>query len=362
MTGRVLLVVGTRPNFMKVAPVLPALRDVGLDPLLVHTGQHYDRRMSDAFFEQLGLPEPDRHLGVGSGSHTGQTAAVMTALEPVLVETAPDLVVVVGDVNSTLAAALTAAQRDLPVAHVEAGLRSGDWSMPEEKNRLLTDRLSRLLFTPSPDADENLRREGIPEERIRRVGNVMIDALEGMRERARSVDLEARFGLDGDPYVVATVHRPSNVDDAAQLREIVQGLDAVAGEVDVLLPLHPRTRDRMERFGFGFNRVQALEPVGYLEMVALMEGASVVLTDSGGIQEETTALGVPCLTLRPSTERPVTIEEGTNRLVPDRSADRIVEAFEAVRADPPRGRRPELWDGKTAGRIATEIAAWLDGR
>jgi UDP-N-acetylglucosamine 2-epimerase (non-hydrolysing) len=345
---------------MKIAPLLPALERVGFRNVLVHTGQHYDENMSGNFFEQLDIREPDYYLGVGSGSHTEQTAAVMTAVEPVLEDVRPALVMVVGDVNSTLAAALAAAQRNLPVAHVEAGLRSGDWSMPEEKNRVLTDRLSELLFTPSPDADENLQAEGIPGERIHRVGNIMIDSLMAVISEAEKLNVAGRFGFDGRQYAVATVHRPSNVDDARQLRGIVRGLDRVAEEMPVLLPLHPRTGDRLERLGLAFEHVRTTEPVGYLEMLALMQGAAVVLTDSGGIQEETTILGVPCLTLRASTERPITITEGTNRLVAERTASGIWEAVESVLTKPPSARRPEIWDGHTAERIADVLTRWHD--
>lgn len=359
-SSTILHVVGARPNFIKLAPLLRALEGVaGLRSVLVHTGQHYDAEMSDAFFADLEIRRPDVHLGVGSGTHAVQTAAVMMALEPVLERTRPALVVVVGDVNSTLAAALTAAKLNLPVAHVEAGLRSGDRSMPEELNRMLTDQVAELLFTPSRDADENLRREGIPGERIHRVGNIMIDTLLFHLPRARALAVPERLGLERGRYAVVTLHRPSNVDERAQLAEIFGALDAIAAEMAVVFPMHPRTRKNAEAFGLRLARARALEPVGYLEMVSLMETARVVLTDSGGVQEETTLLGIPCLTLRTTTERPITVEEGTNRLVPERTREKILAAVEEALGARWDGRRPELWDGRTAERIAGVLQGWL---
>jgi UDP-N-acetylglucosamine 2-epimerase (non-hydrolysing) len=356
---RVLSVVGARPNFMKLAPVdreLVRHRDV--EHILVHTGQHYDAAMSDAFFEELGIRTPDHHLGVGSGSHAAQTAAVMQGLEPVLVHVRPDLVLVYGDVNSTLAAALVAAKLGLRIGHVEAGLRSADWRMPEEINRVLTDRLSDLLFTPSRDALENLVREGIPAQRIHFVGNVMIDSLVAMLPTARARDAPARHGVAPGSYVVATLHRPSNVDDAATLRGLLEALDELGAEGPVIFPVHPRTHERIRRLGFqpsSTSDVRLLEPLAYLETLSLVASAKLVITDSGGLQEETTYLGIPCLTVRPNTERPITCLLGTNRLVAARR-DAILSAAHdgaEVRARP---QVPiERWDGRAAARIAEAV-------
>src|SRR5690606_37619548 len=319
---KVLLVAGARPNFMKVAPILKELAKQGHEAVLVHTGQHYDAQMSAAFFRDLELPEPDHYLGVGSASHAVQTARVMEAFEPVLLEERPDWVVVVGDVNSTLACALVTAKLGYEIgcrlAHVEAGLRSHDWRMPEEVNRVLTDRLSDLLLTPSRDADENLRAEGIPEERIGFVGNVMIDTLFAQLPKARARDVPGQMGLERKCYAVVTLHRPSNVDDPTALRTVLEALGRVAREMPVVLPIHPRTRKNAENFGLSglMEPLRVIEPLGYTEMLSLVEGAAIVLTDSGGLQEETTALGVPCITLREQTERPITLTEGTNRLAP----------------------------------------------
>ncbi|HET6764009.1 MAG TPA: UDP-N-acetylglucosamine 2-epimerase (non-hydrolyzing), partial [Longimicrobiaceae bacterium] len=317
-----MVIAGARPNFMKVAPVLRALAEAGHPGTLVHTGQHYDVRMSDAFFRDLELPEPDHHLGVGSGSHAQQTARVMESFEPVLVAERPDWLVVVGDVNSTIACALVAsklqAETGTRIAHVEAGLRSGDWRMPEEVNRVLTDRLSHLLLTPSRDAHPNLAAEGVAPERVVFVGNVMIDTLLQQLPAARALGFPRTLGLAPGGYAVATLHRPSNVDEADNLRPALRALARVAGDMPVVLPLHPRTRARAESFGLGaeLQRLRTVEPLGYREMLALTDGAAAVLTDSGGLQEETTALGVPCVTLREQTERPVTLTEGTNRMAP----------------------------------------------
>jgi UDP-N-acetylglucosamine 2-epimerase (non-hydrolysing) len=355
----VLHVVGARPNFMKVAPVLRALSSRGgFRNALVHTGQHYDDAMSRSFFEELGIPEPDVHLGVGSGTHAEQTAAVLSGIEPVLVERRPDLVMVVGDVNSTLAAALAAAKLGIPVAHLEAGLRSRDRAMPEEINRLLTDQLADLCLTPSRDADENLAAEGVAAHRVRFVGNVMVDTLDRMLPVARRTWPQAVDALPEGGYAVATLHRPSNVDDREVLGGILEALDGIAAEVPVILPLHPRTRKQMEAFGLQAGRVRVLEPLGYLDMLALQARAGLVLTDSGGMQEETTVLGVPCLTLRDTTERPVTLTQGTNRLVPDRSAAAILEAFRAVWGHPVSSGRPEGWDGRAAERVADVLERW----
>ena len=356
---RCMLVAGARPNFMKVAPVLRALGGAGHDTVLVHTGQHYDVRMSDAFFRDLELPEPDHHLGIGSGSHAVQTARVMEAFEPVLRSVRPDWLIVVGDVNSTLACALVAVKlrEELGVrtAQVEAGLRSRDWRMPEEVNRVITDRISDLLLTPSHDAHPNLAAEGIPEERIRFVGNVMIDTLLHQRERARAEGILERLELERGRYALATLHRPSNVDDPDALREVLAGFDRIAAEMPLVLPIHPRTRKQVAEFGLDgeMERLTVIEPVGYREMVALTEGAAAVLTDSGGLQEETTALGVPCVTLREQTERPVTIDEGTNRLAPwPLTADGIEGSFrEAMAARREEFSPPDGWDGRAAERI-----------
>ncbi|HYH80206.1 MAG TPA: UDP-N-acetylglucosamine 2-epimerase (non-hydrolyzing) [Longimicrobium sp.] len=362
---KVLVVAGARPNFMKVAPILVALKGAGHEAVLVHTGQHYDAAMSDAFFADLGLPEPDFHLEVGSASHAVQTARVMEAFEPVLLSVRPDWVVVVGDVNSTLACALVAAklrpETGCRVAHVEAGLRSGDWRMPEEVNRVLTDRLSDLLLTPSRDALPNLAAEGIDGDRVVFVGNVMIDSLLAQLPAARECDVAARLRVRRGGYAVATLHRPSNVDDPAALAAVLGALSRVAADMPVVFPLHPRTRRRAEEFGIG-DRLAALtttDPLGYREMVSLVDGAAVVLTDSGGLQEETTALGVPCVTLREQTERPVTVDEGTNRLVPwPMTADGVYAAFlQAVgegRREP--GAGPEGWDGRAGERIVAALA------
>jgi UDP-N-acetylglucosamine 2-epimerase (non-hydrolysing) len=376
---RLLHVVGARPNYMKVAPIMAAVRahqqrgdPVTFEQCLVHTGQHYDRALSDLFFEELGLPRPDVNLGVGSGSHAQQTARVMEAFEPVLEARRPDLVLVVGDVNSTLACALDARKLGIPVAHVEAGLRSGDMSMPEEINRRATDAISDLLFTTDRIADACLRREGADPSVIHRVGNVMIDSLLAHRDKALARPTLRDLGLlDNDgrpgPYAVVTLHRPGNVDDRESLSSIAEALGRIGERMPVLFPVHPRTRARIEAFGLGprldpGSGIRLLEPAGYLDFVNLLAHARLVLTDSGGIQEETTILGVPCLTLRPNTERPITIDEGTNRLVGNSGAE-IAAAAEAALADTTRvSRRPELWDGHAAERIVAVLADWWQAR
>ena len=360
-TVKLVHVVGARPNFMKVAPLLRVLdQDPGFDNVLVHTGQHYDAPLSDMVLRDLGVRTPDYNLGVGSSSHARQTAAVMVGMEEVFDEVEPSLVVVVGDVNSTVAAALTAAKLGIPVAHVEAGLRSRDREMPEEINRILTDQLSDLLLTPSRDADANLLAEGIPESRIHFVGNIMIDALNGSLPAARRIRAWESHDLPEKGYGLVTLHRPSNVDQPDQLAEIFEALEEVAETIPLLFPQHPRTRSRAADFGLELKRVRVIDPVGYLEMLSLQSGAGLVLTDSGGIQEETTVLGVPCLTLRSSTERPVTIHHGTNRLVPIRSRQAIVEAAHLALAAGAGGETPELWDGRTASRIAQVFRQWRD--
>ncbi|HYN85338.1 MAG TPA: UDP-N-acetylglucosamine 2-epimerase (non-hydrolyzing) [Pyrinomonadaceae bacterium] len=362
---KVINVVGARPNFMKVAPVVEAMRGRAGEfaPLVVHTGQHYDARMSEAFFQDLALPEPDVYLGVGSGSHAAQTARVMELFEPVVLAERPDWVVVVGDVNSTLACALVCAKLLVPVAHVEAGLRSRDRAMPEEINRLLTDQIADLLLTPSEDADRNLLAEGVPAERIRLVGNVMIDSLLKHLGRAAGSRVREELGVASRPYAVVTLHRPSNVDDRATFTRVLAALEAISERVTVVFPVHPRTRRQIEEFGLA-SRVAAspnlrlVEPLGYLDFLRLYSGAALVLTDSGGIQEETTALGIPCLTLRENTERPVTIEMGTNRLVgtdTERIVGAALAALEEARDGAREPRVPPLWDGRTAGRILDAI-------
>lgn len=370
---RVLVVAGARPNFMKVAPILRALSAQGHEGVLVHTGQHYDASMSEAFFEDLALPPPDYHLEVGSGSHALQTARVMERFELVLEKVCPDWLVVVGDVNSTLACALVAAKRkaDLGcrVAHVEAGLRSHDWRMPEEVNRVLTDRLSDLLLTPSRDAAPNLVAEGISPARVRFVGNVMIDTLLHQLPRARDLDMPGRLGLQRGNYICATLHRPSNVDEPTCLEVILECLSRLAQQqVPVVLPLHPRTRKNLRAFGLEgrLHDLRVLEPLGYRQMLGLMDGAGLVLTDSGGMQEETTALGVPCVTLRESTERPITLTEGTNHLAPwpltvDGITDVVERVLRSERAAPGE-RVPEGWDGVASERIVRELRSALDAQ
>jgi UDP-N-acetylglucosamine 2-epimerase (non-hydrolysing) len=349
---KILHVVGARPNFMKVAPIIAALRNrEGVRQVLVHTGQHYDAKMSDVFFRDLGMPDPDIHLGVGSGTHAQQTAKVMAEIEPTLLGERPDMVVVAGDVNSTLAVALTAVKLHIRVAHVEAGLRSRDWSMPEEVNRILTDRLSDLLFTPSRDGDENLAKEGIDPERIHFVGNVMIDSLRAALPRAAESRIHERLEVRKGGYALATLHRPANVDAPEALRRLLDVLAEVALDIPVLFPIHPRTRARLPS-DFRAEGLKLIEPLGYLDFLALLAEARLVMTDSGGIQEETTALGVPCLTLRENTERPVTVSVGTNLLV-GTDPERVVPAARDVLAGRVRkGGLPELWDGNAAQRIA----------
>jgi UDP-N-acetylglucosamine 2-epimerase (non-hydrolysing) len=352
-------VMGARPNYMKIAPVMEALAGVpGVRQLLINTGQHYDEAMSGVFIRELDLPRPDRDLGVGSASHAVQTSRVMMAFEEVCLETAPDLVVVVGDVNSTLAAALVAAKLRIPVAHVEAGLRSFDRDMPEEINRLVTDAVADLLLTPSADADENLRREGVPQEKIFRVGNVMIDTLEKHLPHARFDRVRDRFDLRERGYAVVTLHRPSNVDDPGTLDGIVSALRRIAGALPVVFPVHPRTRARLAAEVSGSNGLVLTEPLGYLDFLSLTSHARIVLTDSGGLQEETTALGIPCLTIRENTERPVTVSHGTNELV-GAVPERILAGFERALTRTSAPRRPELWDGQTAGRIAGVLRGFL---
>jgi UDP-N-acetylglucosamine 2-epimerase (non-hydrolysing) len=349
---KLLHVVGARPNFPKLAPVHRAAADSGFHQVVVHTGQHYDETLSAAFFRDLGIPTPDVDLAVGSETHAVQTARVMERMEPVLREEQPDWVVVYGDVNSTVAAALVAVKLSLKVAHVEAGLRSRDRRMPEEINRIVTDRLADLLLTPSRDADETLRHEGEPAEEIVFVGNVMIDTLLYALDRARTTGFRARVGVNGDAVVV-TLHRPSNVDDPERLVAIAGALREVAEERPVVFPMHPRTAQRLRDADISLGDVRVLEPIGYHEMLDLVDGAFAVVTDSGGLQEETTVLGVPCLTIRENTERPITISQGTNRLVPN--PDDIPAVLRTV-SGPRSPRAPEGWDGKAGTRIVRALA------
>ena len=370
--GPVMCVVGARPNFMKMAPILRALAAhvPPLPSLLVHTGQHYDQDMSGRLFTDLGLPRPDINLDVGSGSHAAQTAEVMRRFEPALDAHRPSCVVVVGDVNSTLACTLVAVKKGVPVAHVEAGLRSYDRTMPEEINRVVTDQLAGRLYTTERSAEDNLRREGIPAERVSFCGNVMIDTLLAHKEHARSAadSLRARgvapaFLDQPNGYGVVTLHRPSNVDDPHTLRALLGVLGEVAADLPLVFALHPRTRANIERLAADHlidpARMLLLPPQGYLEMLGLMSGATLVLTDSGGLQEETTALGVPCLTLRQNTERPITVEQGTNTLVGGDRQAILQGVAEILGGRGKRGRVPELWDGHAADRIVHDLWCWL---
>jgi len=347
----ILHVVGARPNFMKAAPVLRALAARDTPQTLVHTGQHYDVSMSDVFFQQLGMPAPDFNLAVGSGSHAGQTAEIMIRLEPVVLETKPDVVLVYGDVNSTMAATLVCSKLLVRIGHVEAGLRSFDCTMPEEINRMVTDRLADLLFTPSADGDLNLQNEGLAAEKIHLVGNVMIDSLVRLLPAAMKVP---KNGLP-ERYALVTLHRPSNVDDSESLKSILASLLEVSERMPIVFPAHPRTRQRIADFGVNVEKLRLVDPVPYIEFLALQRGATVVITDSGGIQEETTYLGVPCLTLRSNTERPVTVTMGTNILVgQDRQKLRseLAKIYDGQRKT---GVIPPLWDGHTGERIANVL-------
>jgi UDP-N-acetylglucosamine 2-epimerase (non-hydrolysing) len=359
----ILHVVGARPNFMKAAPVMAALsKRRGLRQVLLHTGQHYDLNMSEIFFRELGISDPDLNLDVGSGSHAVQTAQIMVRLEQVLLGHEPDLVVVYGDVNSTVAAALVCTKLLIPVAHVEAGLRSFDGTMPEEINRLLTDQLADLLFTPSEDGDRNLLREGVSPEKIHFVGNVMIDTLVSLLPKAEehwNNGIMERVGEEG--YALVTLHRPSNVDEPDVLKKIITTLNEISEDLPVIFPVHPRTRKRISAFGLAIShngRFKLIDPMGYLDFLALQQHATVVITDSGGIQEETTFLGVPCMTVRQNTERPITVEMGTN-LVVGQDMERLKrEVYNIFGGKAKRGKLLPLWDGKASERIANVIEAW----
>lgn len=348
---------------MKVAPIYAEMkrRPEEFEALIVHTGQHYDAAMSDSFFEDLGMPKPDVHLGVGSGSHAVQTAKIMTEFEPVVLGQKPDWVLVVGDVNSTIACALVSVKLGVKVAHVEAGLRSRDRAMPEEINRILTDSISDMLFTTSQDADENLAKEGVPAERVRFVGNVMIDSLMEHLKITEGSTVRNDLGIDDKDYAVLTLHRPSNVDDKATFSGILDALLTVAEKLPIIFPVHPRTKAKIEEFGFADaianSNIRLIDPLGYIDFMRLYSGAKLVLTDSGGLQEETTVLGIPCLTLRENTERPVTIEMGTNVLV-GTGTEKIREAAAKIidlKSEISNKKIPPLWDGKTAGRICDEL-------
>ena len=358
---RIINVVGARPNFMKMAPIIEAMNrhPERIQHLLVHTGQHYDEKMSRAFFNDLGMPKPDIDLEVGSGSHAEQTARIMVEFEKVCLREKPDLVIVVGDVNSTMACTITAKKLGVRVAHVEAGLRSRDMAMPEEINRLCTDVLCDYLFTTDRFANENLRQEGVPEEKIFFVGNVMIDTLLKHKEMAGRLELMDRWGLQPGKYATLTLHRPSNVDERETLEGILEALTEIAHGLPIVFPIHPRTRKMVEQFGLSSylnngSRVQGIwttEPLGYLEFLHLNMNARMVLTDSGGLQEETTVLSVPCITLRENTERPITCEEGTNVIVGNRKDNILAAARKVLQGDIARGRVPEKWDGQAAQRI-----------
>jgi UDP-N-acetylglucosamine 2-epimerase (non-hydrolysing) len=363
---KVMLVCGARPNFMKIAPVLKAIHRLGgLTHYLVHTGQHYDEKMSGSFFTDLGIPEPDVDLEVGSGSHAGQTGKIMVEFEKVCEREKPDLVVVVGDVNSTMACAIVAKKLWIPVAHIEGGLRSGDMRMPEEINRLVTDSITDLFFTTDPDANANLKREGVPADRIHFSGNVMIDTLlENVDRASRQSDILVRLGLREKEYAFLTLHRPSNVDDPAVLKGLLEVLAYIQGHVKLVFPVHPRTLGRIDAFGLrpfldGMTNTVVLEPLGYLDMLQINRNARFALTDSGGLQEETTVFGVPCITLRENTERPVTVEVGTSELAGNDPA-KIRDAVDRILAGKwKKGGRPEGWDGKASERIVLAIARYL---
>ena len=353
------LIAAARPNFMKVAPLFHELKAGGWCRVrLIHTGQHYDPNMSQAFFDDLNLPEPDEHLGVGSGTHAQQTAAVMTEYEAICLTSPPDWTIVVGDVNSTMACSIVCAKLHIPIAHLEAGLRSWDRSMPEEINRILTDSIANLLWTPSSDGNDNLRAEGVPEDRIELIGNIMIDSFEMMRDRIEADTTRKDLGFDGRRYGVVTLHRPSNVDDAGILQTLVNELGAASQTIPLIFAVHPRTRKQLQAFDLeeqlaGFANIELTDPFGYIQFMNLVTAAALVITDSGGIQEETTYLGIPCLTVRNNTERPITVSQGTNRLIrPETVSAMVTDALDSTGH---AAVRPELWDGKTATRAAASL-------
>lgn len=355
--GPIILVVGARPNFMKIAPLHSELESRGIDTLLLHTGQHYDEKMSKIFFEELGMPEPDIYLGIGSGSHATQTAKVMVEFEKVCLDSSPSMVVVVGDVNSTVACALVAAKLHIPCAHVEAGLRSFDRKMPEEINRLVTDAIADILLTPSLDGNEHLENEGVDKERIHFVGNIMIDSLFNNLKRAKQSNILEQLELTKKNYALITLHRPSNVDDRDTFQGLISTISHLSNHMDVVFPMHPRTFNRAKEMDLmkdleRIDGIRIIEPLGYLEFISLMESSKIVLTDSGGLQEETTALGIPCLTVRENTERPITITEGTNELA-GTDPNKIIGLIDSIISTGGKeGNIPKYWDGNTASRIA----------
>lgn len=363
MIKPIILVVGARPNFMKIAPIYAELESRGQPLILLHTGQHYDDNMSKVFFDDLGMPKPDIYLGIGSGSHAYQTATVMIEFEKICQEKEPSMVVVVGDVNSTVACSIVCAKLTIPCAHVEAGLRSFDREMPEEINRILTDSVADLLLTPSPDGDENLRAEGVAEERIVRVGNVMIDSLYSNLEKAKQSSVKSDLGLQ-EKYAILTLHRPSNVDVKDNFAGIIGALEHIGKNIQIIFPMHPRTEKMAKSFSL-YERIESIPnivitgPIGYLDFVALMASSSLALTDSGGLQEETTALGIPCITLRENTERPITVTEGTNTIVGCDPELIKRTAIDVLETGGKSGRIPELWDGKTSQRIADVLLQYI---
>lgn len=350
------LIAAARPNFMKIAPLYHELqKHPDLEPIIVHTGQHYDVNMSDVFFRDFNLPEPHIHLNVGSGTHAQQTGNVMIAYEKILLESPPDLVVVVGDVNSTIAATLAAVKLGIKTAHLEAGLRSFDRTMPEEINRLVTDRIADYLWTPSFDGDENLIKEGVDPGKITRVGNIMIDSLEMLRSKIENLNISDKFGLSKKSYGLVTLHRPSNVDNPGILKKLCTALADISSRLPLIFPVHPRTSAKLKETGFESilqkaGNIHITEPLGYKEFMNLVMGSRLLITDSGGVQEETTYLGIPCLTLRSNTERPVTITQGTNQLCNHESVSDLADEILAGKFE--KGRKPNLWDGRTASRVA----------
>ncbi|WP_069133106.1 non-hydrolyzing UDP-N-acetylglucosamine 2-epimerase [Rhodohalobacter halophilus] len=360
------LIAGARPNFMKIAPIIDAIKEeqkkgTEIDFRLVHTGQHYDKNMSGSFFEQLGIPAPDVNLGAGGGTQAEQTAAIMTGYEKLLMDKPSDLCLVVGDVTSTMACAITAQKMHIPVAHVEAGIRSGDWSMPEEINRLATDAVTNYFFTTSEIANENLRKSGVEDERIFYVGNTMIDTLLKHRPRFRKPPVWDEIGLKVKEYMVMTLHRPANVDEEEALKGLMDELIANTRDLPLVFPVHPRTAKMLEKLGIGHERLHMIEPLGYLEFNYLVERSKAVVTDSGGITEETTVMGIPCMTLRDNTERPETITVGTNELL-GTNPEAIKPAMDKLFADEwKKGGIPEMWDGKTSGRIVESLIGILNG-